>query len=420
MNKRTNHITVFEHEIIKVGREYDGVEFEQHHLASLEKFYGEKGVVYYDLVNKGIKIKEYVGALQVGNLTIQVLPKADKYNEKDDWQNILINMLKSVGAFESKAPSFSSLSLKHNYILDLYFELFVNDVEYLFNKGLIKKYRKTEGNRLTLKGSLLFGKHIQHNLVHQERFYVKDSTYDKDHKLHQILYKTLLLLKRINSNQKLKSRIGNLLLNFPEQNNIAVTDATFNKITLNRKTEVYKSALDISRLLLLNYHPDLSKGKNDVLALMFNMNALWETFIYVSLRKKLPENWNITAQIKKNFWRKEGGGLSYMKPDIVITCNNGDTMVIDTKWKNIGNSTPSSSDLRQMYVYHEYFKASKVALVYPGDGNINSGEFYKTGDSNSLSDKKCSIIKIPTNKTISKWQENISTQIFDEWIGTKN
>ena len=415
MSKKTNHITVFEHEIIKVGREYEGVKFEDYHLEGLEKFYGEKGVVYYDLVNKGIKLKEYVGALQVGNLSIEVLPKADKYREKDDWQKILINMLRSVGAFDTKAPSSSSLKVKHNYILDLYFELFIKELEYLFHKGLIKKYRKTEGNRLALKGSLLFGKHIQHNLVHQERFYVKDSIYDKDHKLHQIMYKTLQLLKRINNNTSLNSRIGNLLLNFPEQKDIKVSESTFNKIRLNRKTEVYKSALDISRLLLLNYHPDLSKGQNNVLALMFDMNMLWEKFIYVSLRKKLPEGWDITAQTSKDFWQPENGSKSRMKPDLVLKKDNGITVVLDTKWKNIGFKNPSSEDLRQMYVYHEYFGAVKVALVYPGEGQQISGN-YNPKNIEDDSEKRCSVIKISTDRSIKVWQGNIADSIFNGWL----
>ena len=414
MNSRANHITVFEHEILKKGSIKNGVEFSEQHLESLEKFYGDKGVPYFDLVNKGVKFNEHVGAIQVGNLTIEVLPKADKYNEASDWQNILINMLRSVGAFDSKAPSSSSLKVKHNYILDLYFELFIKELEYLFHRGLIKKYRKTEGNRLSLKGSLQFAKHIQHNLVHQERFYVKDSIYDKDHKLHQILFKTLQLLKRINDNTALNSRIGNLLLNFPEQKDLKVTVSTFNKITLNRKTEVYKSALDISRLLLLNYHPDLSKGQNNVLALMFDMNMLWEKFIYVSLRKKLPEGWNITAQTSKDFWKPVNGSKSRMKPDLVLKNDNGITVVFDTKWKNIGFKNPSSEDLRQMYVYHEYFDAEKVALVYPGEGNQISGKYYTT--SNGVSDNECSVLKISTDSTIKVWQDNIAESIFKVWI----
>lgn len=384
-------------------------------LESLQVFHGEKGTPYYSLINKGVKFNSYVGVIQVGNLLIEILPKADKYQSEKDWQNILIGMLKAVHAFDVTAPSSSSLKLKENCILDLYFELFIKEVEYLVNIGLIKNYRKNEGNKLSLKGSILFGKHIQKNLVHQERFFVRHTTYDTDHLLHQVLRKTILLLKQLNTNIALSSRIGSLLLNFPELKDLKVTEATFNKIILNRKTEAYKNALEIARLLLLNYHPNLSTGQNNVLALMFDMNLLWEKFIYVSLRKQLPCKTTITAQTSKHFWRRNGGSSSRIIPDIVITNNDNESFVIDTKWKNIGDTNPSPEDLRQMYVYHKYYYAKKVALVYPGDNRIISGKYYKTNEENEV-EKECSVIKISTNTTITEWQKTISECIFKEWV----
>src|SRR5690606_5588674 len=96
---------------------------------------------------------------------------------------------------------------------------------------------------------------------------------------------------------------------------------TFKKISFNRKTHTYKKAIEIARLLLLQYHPDVRSGKNNVLALMFDMNRLWEKFVYVSLRKHKPEHTTITAQAPKSFWRSEPGSHSKIKPDIVINKN---------------------------------------------------------------------------------------------------
>lgn len=412
MKHSLNHITVYEHQSLWTHK--GTVTLPTVGLAALQRFYGEKGVPFYKLIHKGVQFNEYVGVLQLGNLTIEVLPKADRYTEEQEWRSILIAMLRAVGAFNLHAPSSSALKLKSNFILDLYFELFIKEVEYLFKKGLIKKYRKTEGNSLALKGNILFSKHLQQNVVHQERFFVRHTRYDKEHLLHQILYQTLLLLKRINTNVALSSRIGNLLLHFPASNDLKISEATFNKVVLDRKTEGYKIAIEISRLLLLNYHPDLSRGQNHVLALMFDMNLLWERFIYVSLRKRLKSDMTIKAQNSRYFWRSAGGKNTSLRPDIVLKRGAAETVVIDTKWKNIGTGNPSPDDLRQLYAYHEYYKAKKVALIYPGAANINRGNYYKI-DENKPSLKECSVITIPTDSSVGAWQDNIAKQIFGHW-----
>ncbi len=408
---------VFEHECIHLGTDNQHLSLEQ--LRAFQTVYGEKGVPYFTLIHNGIRFCEYVGVIQVGNTVIEVLPKSDKSTkaeEKETWRNMLIGMLKTVGLFEVKAPSSSALQLKSNSILDLYFELFLAEVESLLHKGLVKKYHKIEGNATALKGCIKFGKHIQKNIVHRERFYISYSTFDAEHKLHFILYKTIRLLKHINTSTILQSRIGALLLNFPEMPDINVSEVIFDSITYNRKTEPYRKAIEIARLILLQYHPDISTGRNHVLALMFDMNALWEQFVYVSLRQSIRKNYagyHIKAQIPVDFWKPENGYKSRIQPDIIIE-NDNKKLVWDTKWKNLGTGNPSPDDLRQMYAYHEYCQADKVALVYPGEHPPRKGNYYKPGE-NHPSDKECSIISIPVGKDIREFQKNI-WDAFAGWI----
>lgn len=410
------YITVFEHQTIKLNQEFNGVKFDESKLKALQAYYGEKGCPYFSLIHNGIKFNEYVGVIQVGDITIEVLPKADKTNEHEGWRNVLIGMLIAVGYFDTHAPTSSSLKLKPNAILNLYFGLFIKEVEYLLHTGLVKQYRKKEGNLTALKGSLQFGKHIQQNLTHQERFYVCHTTYDVEHKIHFILYKTIRLLKQIDIDADLHSRVGALLLYFPEMPNLNVSEQTFDKLSLNRKTQCYKKALDIAKLILLQYHPDVTRGKNNILALMFDMNTLWERFVYISLSKHKNRDTTITAQTSKYFWQPKNGYRSKIRPDIVIKNKDKDfCIVLDTKWKNINDYNPSPDDLRQMYVYHEYYNAERVALIYPGKESFNKSGFYLDSITGMTTQKECSVIVLSVDTNVKKWQENIHSH-FEEWI----
>jgi len=406
---KQNTITVFEHQILRTDSGVTRITKEQ--LKTLQSYYGN-GVPYYSLIHNGVQFNEHVGVLQIGKTLIEVLPKADKYsNDTETWRNILIGMLRTVSGFEINNTGNAKLRSKPNSILDLYFGLFITEVEYLLNIGLIKRYRKIEGNIPSLRGNLIFSKNILFNIAHQERFYTRHTTYDNKHILHEIIYKALILINKINGSSFLQGRLGALLLNFPEMKDINVDESTFNKIEYDRKSFAYKKAIEIAKIIILKYHPDITRGSNDMIALMFDTNKLWEKFVYISVRKNIPKNYKITAQTTKNFWAPTSGRSSYLQPDIIITNDNQKNIVLDTKWKNITGKNPSPEDLRQMYVYHNYFNADKVALVYPGDDTIRKGLYFDPNE--TLSNVMCSVLTIDTNKDINQWQKQIYNRILN-------
>lgn len=410
MNKGKKYIQVFEHEALYTDRGESKINVQQ--LEAMQLHHKTKHVKYYTLVHRGIKFNEYAGVLQVGSLIIEVLPKSDRFNDKGVWHNILISMLKTVGTLDIHASNDSSLNLKSNSILELYFELFINETERLLHKGLVKKYRKTENNLTSLKGKLNFATNIQKNIVHKERFYVSYYIYDKEHKLNSILYKTLKLLALINKNAVLSSRIGALFLVFPEMPEIKVNEKTFSDIIYNRKTEAYRSAIQIAKLLLLNFHPDIKRGKNDVLALMFDMNLLWEKFVLKSLNKYKQNEYTLRSQVPKNFWKPVKGKISSMKPDIIVRKNDGTYLILDTKWKNLGRNNVKPEDLRQMYAYSKYHANAKTALVYPGENSdLMKGNYFKE-DSDGISENECSLLPIEVCRDVRIWQKQISERVF--------
>ena len=407
-------INTFEHRALK-----SGAGLSQKQLEALQKYYGSNGTPFYSLIHNGIKFNSFVGVIQIGTLIINVLPKIDNTEDDDasktKWRNILIGMLKTVKNFELQVSSSSLLNIKENYILDIYFELFIKEVEYLLHNGLYKKYNYIESNSKALKGKILFSKNINKNIVHKERFFVRRMEYNYNHIAHKIIYKTLKLLHAINNNNSLNSRISNLMLNFPEVEDIKVSKQLFDKLILGRKLQAYKKAINISKMLLLNFHPDITRGQNDVLALMFDMNILWEEFVYTTLKKNLDNEFKISRQINKNFWNPDNGGqVSRIRPDILIE-NGNERYIIDTKWKKFDGKNPSVEDLRQLYVYHKYFNADKVSIVHPGMEKIVKGKYYDIDNNNRLKEE-CSIISIPIKNTIGELQKEIKKAIFDEWI----
>lgn len=397
-------IQVFEYQKLR----YDDVGvFRKHHFDAMVQFNELHQNKYFTIIHKGIRFGSYVGVIQIGGLTIEILPKADN-NENPDknlWQNILLNMLKICKHIRVESISETQLKKRYHSILDVYFELYLDEIERLVKKGLIKKYRKNQSNQNALKGKLLFSQNIQQNLVHKERFYCEHQIYDKNHLLHQILYKGLLVLK-IFINDSLKDKLNRLLFEFQDVENINIQNKHFDKIIIDRKNNDYQKAVDIAKIIILNYSPSLNYGNENLLTLLFDMNALWEEYIFRILHKHKTNEIEVSFQNSDKFWENKR-----IRPDIVLKTKT-ETFVIDTKWKIVEANNPSDDDLKQMFVYNLHWKAEKTILLYPKTNQPESE--YGTFHYNNL-DKKCKLgfVDITNERTI-KNSAIVAKEIFEK------
>lgn len=355
-------IQVFEHSFLPIEGK-----FEQRHFVALSKLNALHNYQYFDLKHNGIVFKQFVGVIQVDGLTIEILPKIDNDGKSEAvWQNVLIEMLRVTRKLKVQKVGNANVNKQSIHLLDIYFEWFLNEVQTLIHQGLIKQYYKETSNVKALKGKLEFAGHISKNLVHKERFYTTHQVYDKDHLIHQILFKALDIVERCSKGSYLYSKCKTVQLNFPEVKAISVTEATFSKVPSNRKTAPYETALAISKFIILNFAPNISSGSENMLALLFDMNSLWEEYILARLTQT-DEQITVYGQQSTTFWN----GIT-IRPDIVIE-KGGETFIIDTKWKKMNGGKPSTDDLRQMYVYNDYWNSDKAMLLYPSNESSFNG-----------------------------------------------
>ncbi len=187
--------------------------------------------------------------------------------------------------------------------------------------------------------------------------------------------------------------------------NIKVNTKTFENIYFDRKTKHYENAINIAKLILLNFSPDIVSGTNHVLAILFNMNDLWEQYVLVKLKKYARKhNLKVYGQTVKRFWNHR-----LLKPDILLE-KDDEKFIIDTKWKNVRNKEVSMEDLRQIFAYNEFWNAKKGMLLYPDINDIPDfeGEYKNKKDNHAC---KIGFIKVEENN--DKFAEMIVDKIFN-------
>lgn len=402
-------IQVFEHSLLPIeqGR------LELRHFVALSKLNALHNYRYFDLKHNGVMFKQYVGVIQVDGLTIEILPKVDRYevedeNSKKKWQGVLIEMLRVTKKLKIQQVGHADVSKQSIHLLDLYFEWFLNEVQLLIHQGLIKQYYNQTGNVRALKGKLKFAGHISRNIVHKERFYTTHQMYDKNHLIHQILGQAIEIVASLSKGTYLHNKCKTVQCDFPDVKSIKANADTFTKIVKSRKTAPYSTALGIARLIILNYAPNVSSGSEKMFALLFDMNSLWEEYVLVRLKQAVADNaeYTVYGQNSKPFWKN-----ITVRPDVVLT-KGEEQFIIDTKWKNIEYSEPSVHDLRQMYVYNEYWSSSKSLLLYPSNDEDFTGfvEFVKlTKDEHH----QCGVGKISILNTEGSLDTHIGGKILD-------
>lgn len=417
-------ISIFEHASLFVGesrKDISGlhdVVFRQEHFDALAARLGNKDeevFPFYSLAKDrhrdGIRFKQYVGVIQAKNLTIEILPKTDRGNEQY-WRGVLLFMLRQVYKLNIRTIDYAPQSLRKSSILDLFIARFLDETERLIHMGLIKTYRKKDECLLALKGKLLLAKQFSMNAVHQERFFVRHSIFDRGHIMNRILRQTLLCISEMSTKTFLQQRAAVYLAVFPELEPVNANDELFSKLLFDRKSVNYREAITLARLILLNNLPDLSSGKYETMAMLFDMNRLWERFVYVTLRKYLKD-YLVRDQVRRDFWESP---LRAIRPDIVVRKDN-EIYILDTKWKRIEKTYPADADLHQMYVYFHYFKARKVALIYPSYGEASKSPLYGTFQDEGKG--SCDMIFLPVIEGSGPiWQKAIADYIL-KWLTTR-
>lgn len=356
-----SQIDVYEHGRLIIDEEV----FTRSHWKAFVKLNTVQNGAYFDILHNGLKFKHYVGVLQVEGLLVNIHPKADKDDDDSKWKGILLQMLKTCGKVKTHTASNAQLKKQNINLLEIYFEYFLNEMEGLIHGGLVKKYRKETSNVYALKGKFEFAGNIRKNLVNKERFYTSHQVYDANHKLHQVLNHALEIVSQFTRATRLNDKCRRVQLAFPEVSSITPSSQMIDSIKIDRKTSPYERAYELAKFIIMNYSPDINQGQRKMIALLFNMNELWEEYVLKMLKKYAlahpEEGWSVSGQESKRFY----SSYRNIRPDIILK-NGNETFVIDTKWKRPTNQTASIEDLRQMYTYGRFWNADKLMLLYPG------------------------------------------------------
>ena len=309
---------------------------------------------------KFIQARNYVGVLQTkSGLTIEILPKIADKNDAERSKAVFIKMLKTLKNFPFKSSNLASLKTQNLPLLEIFISMFLCELEALVKKGIKSDYVALEENLNFLKGKLNINEQIKRNSVHKERFYVGYSEFLSDIKINRIIKTTLKFLYKKSNSSKNQQKIRELLFIFDEVSECEDYKNFFAKLVINRQVKHYEQTLLWCKIFLLNNSFTPHKGDDLALALLFDMNALFESYVGNFIKKSFPGT--ILQHSEKHL--VEDPKSFKLRPDIFLKGK----FIADTKWKIISSRDDiSQADLYQLYAYGKKHPCDgKLHLIYP-------------------------------------------------------
>ena len=308
---------------------------------------------------KFIQARNYVGVLQTkSGLTIEILPKIADKNDAERSKAVFIKMLRTLKNFPFKISNLASLKTQNLPLLEIFISMFLCELEALVKKGIKSDYVALEENLNFLKGKLNINEQIKRNSIHKERFYVGYSEFLSDIKINRIIKTTLKFLYKKSNSSKNQQKIRELLFIFDEVSECEDYKNFFAKLVINRQVKHYEQTLLWCKIFLLNNSFTPHKGDDLAFALLFDMNALFESYVGDFIKKKFSGT--ILQHSEKHL--VENPKSFKLRPDIFLK----DKFIADTKWKIISSKDDiSQADLYQLYAYGKKHECDKLHLIYP-------------------------------------------------------
>jgi len=360
-------------------------------FARLEAFDREHarvtGAYVFDWRYRGrLKATQFVGVVQVPGLAVEILPKADTGHSDDRdpgrARANLLYMLSLTRRVPVRERELAALQACRMPLLEALSLLFLGRLHGELRRGLHHSYIHREADERFLKGKLRVRDQTRRGVVHRERFCVAFDEFVADTPLNRVLKAAARRLSGSVQTLRAQQRVREALARFAGVRDTVVRRHQLDEIVLDRTSERFRVLLDFSRLLLFGTAPAPTTGRVRTFSLLFDMNTLFEEFVGEFIRRHAAElglqdsHIHIQAAGCRRYLLREAPPLSMprvrLKPDLVIRQAGSVRLVLDTKWKLVGDGPNSVlagvslTDVYQLYAYASRYACDDTILLYPG------------------------------------------------------
>ena len=350
-------------------KEWDKVSYQtlglnQEHAKKFQKFLEEKQLAHaLDFGLEGITTCAHVGIIRFADFQLNILPKIIGEEDSLCLENLMF-MLRYTRKLEIHSMDSAEISQTKQPFLEVLIAHYANILLNALQRHIPHQYETQEDNLPTVKGRILFAKNHLVNAANLARTYCQFDEFTPDNLLNQTLKFVSHALQKLTSVSQTRQKLLKINAVYEDVTLRPVAYAETQKIILNRNHTMFKEPLELAQMFLQHSTNSLHNHTFTNLAILFDMNKLFEEFVATALEQAFPGQVKIQNKLKIIEDIDGIPGTSYtIRPDILF----GKDTIIDTKYKRLSlpEDKPSEADIYQMLAYSKFYGVKNIILCYP-------------------------------------------------------
>ncbi len=326
---------------------------------------------------RSLRLDNYVGVIETPCGTrVEILPKsADDANDAAASRRLLRLMLERCLDLPMRETAPTDIQTFDAPLTEWVMRQFLHQLQRLVKRGVRFDYHAVQEEQRFLRGRLDIMRQLRQPPGRGHLFQIEHDIFDADRPENRLLRSALdrvCRLTRDAGNWRLSHELATYLAPVPASRDTA---ADFRRWRNDRLLAHYQPVRPWCALILGNETPLSLVGTWHGCSLLFPMEKLFERYVEACLRRTLPAGTTLQAAARRHHLaRHDGQPWFALVPDFLLTVN-GQTVVLDTKWKRIDESRNnqtdkyglSQADFYQLFAYGTRYLngAGDMLLVYP-------------------------------------------------------
>ncbi len=299
--------------------------------------------------------RSFVGRLRLGSVDILLKPKLPMPS--------VLTLLAEVHELTRLLPNFAGFRQTPE-IVDLLIHVFLNQVDYLTQRGLKRTYVDCDEEIVPVRGRLDVRRTSALHMRAKPKVWCMFEEYSLDGAENRALLATLRAISSNTSMSQQRRRVAHkLTADFVGVADVKLHASQVESIVCDRLASHYEPALRLASLILASMGLANEFGGVKSSGFLVNMNELFERFVFRRLSALLSsQGITVRRQVTERFDKSSD---SMIRPDLVIQAKSGRRMVADTKYKT--GERPEAADLYQMLAYCRVMRINQGLLITAGD-----------------------------------------------------